>query len=161
MNNISKVRKDLAGKHVTLDCNVLLLLVVGSLDRKHIGRFKRTRIFVETDFELLASLISKSHLILTPNVFSEASNLLESYNFNKQKYGLKLLKTFIKAYEEHYSPSKKLIENGAFMKFGLSDSSIEDLCLNGVFAITVDLPLYGYLYGKSMPVINFNHLRQF
>ncbi|MBA7548532.1 hypothetical protein ES705_40993 [subsurface metagenome] len=159
MNNLTITKKELRGKYVTLDCNIFILFVIGTLGKQHIQKFKRTRIFKEEDFDVLISLLSESIVILTPNVLTEASNLLESYKVGGQNIGLKGLKIIIESIEESYEKSNNLIELVSFEKFGLSDSSIDNLCQNNVIAITVDLPLYGYLVSKSYPVINFNHVR--
>ena len=159
MSNLELIIKHLRGKYITLDCNVFILLVIGNLGKNHIRKFKRTAIFLEEDFDLLIKLISQSKLIITPNVVTEASNLLESYSVQGQKLGLIGLKNIVENLDETYKASKELIELGSFEKYGLSDSSMENLCKNNVTVITVDFPLYGYLANKSCPVINFNHVR--
>ena len=149
----------LRGKTVTLDCNILLLYVIGSVDKSHISKFKRTTIFSEDDYNLLLNLLAQSTIVITPNVYTEASNLLESYNFRGTKLGLILLKDIIKIQQELYHDSTALTEKDSFLKYGLSDSSIEQLCSKDIVAITVDLSLYAFLVNKSYSVINFNHLR--
>lgn len=159
MNNLDLTIRQLRGRYITLDCNVLILLVIGSIGKIHIGKFKRTNIFQDKDYDLLIKLLSKSNIILTPNVVSEASNLLESYSIKGQKVGLLGLKSIIEIVGETYNKSNELTKLGSYLKFGLSDSSIDVLCQNNVIPITVDFPLYGYLVSKSYPVINFNHIR--
>ena len=159
MTNLELTIKALRHRVVTLDCNVLLLFVIGSVGKKHISKFKRTRIFNEDDYDLLRQLTQSSFIVLSPNVLTEASNLLESYNQDTQPLGLSALQSLIKKTEEHYHSSSKLVDLNAYKKFGLADASIEALCKNEAIAITVDLPLYGYLYSKSLAVINFNHVR--
>ena len=58
-----------------------------------------------------------------------------------------------------YESSKSLSNHDTFFKFGLSDASIANLCNVGAIAITVDLPLYGFLASKNFKVLNFNHIR--
>lgn len=159
MRQFESLVSELRNKPITLDCNVFLLLVIGSLDKMHISQFKRTQIFTEEDYDSLIKLINGSQILLTPNVITEASNLLESYTYAKEKFGLSLLKNITISIPEVYEKSKALTENDAFMRFGLSDSSIENMCKVGAIAITVDLPLYGYLLGKNYKAINFNHVR--
>ena len=159
MTNLDLAVKDISGKFVTVDCNVLLLLIIGSIGKEHIIRFKRTNMFTEDDFDLLIRLIKNSKIIVTPNVLTEASNLLESYNSSFPDKVFITLKTFINSFKEDYSPSIQLSSNESFFKFGLSDSSIHELSKKGVVAITVDFPLAGYLASNNCPVINFNHMR--
>lgn len=150
---------ELRNKIITLDCNILLLLIIGSIDKKHIGLFKRTQMFSEEDYDYLLQLIMQSQIILTPNVITEASNLLESYDYGREKLGLILLKNICEKFPESYEQSKILANNTAFLKYGLSDSSIANLCKVGAIAITIDLNLYGFLVGNNFKAINFNHVR--
>lgn len=156
--NINDLEKDLRNKLITLDCNVLLLLIIGSVDKKHISKFKRTVMFTEKDYELLTKLICNSQILLTPNVVTEASNLLESYTFDNQKIGLQFLKNICKNIPESYEQSIKLVENEIFLKYGLSDSSVFNLCKVGAIAITADFNLYISIISSSLKAINFNHL---
>lgn len=159
MNNIQQLIVDLRKKLITLDCNVFILYVIGSLDKKYISDFKRTQIFREEDFDLLIQLIKDSQLLITPNVITEASNLLESYSFQNNKVGLEALKLITKIIPESYEKSQLLVNRDSFLKFGLSDSAIDNLCQVGAIAITVDFPLYGYLMSRGLKVINFNQVR--
>lgn len=159
MKQLESLISELKSKIVTLDCNVFLLLVIGSLDKKHISLFKRTQMFSEEDYDSLIKIIKGSQVMLTPNVITEASNLLESYTYAKENFGLGLLKNICSTIPEVYEKSQILTNNHAYIKFGLSDSSIVNLCNVGAIAITIDLDLYGYLVGNNYKVINFNHVR--
>ncbi|UBB90324.1 hypothetical protein J4771_02910 [Candidatus Kaistella beijingensis] len=156
--NLENLVKDLRNKLITLDCNVLLLLIIGSVDKKHISNFKRTSMFTEEHYDILIKLISNSQILLTPNVITEASNLLESYSYDKQKVGLKFLKNICANIPESYEKSVKLVELEIFNNYGLSDSSVFNLCKVGAIAITIDFNLYISLLSNNLGVINFNHL---
>ena len=65
----------------------------------------------------------------------------------------------IKKMEEGYQPSQGLASKEFFSKFGLTDSSIIEEARGKYLVLTVDLPLYHYLSGVGIDVINFNHLR--
>lgn len=80
MTNFDLTVSQIFGKSITIDCNVLMLLIVGSVDVKSISTFKRTNMFDESDFNVLTKLIINSKIVLTPNVLTEDSNLLETYN---------------------------------------------------------------------------------
>jgi len=159
MTNLELAIQYCRGRYVILDTNVFLLFIVGGIGVEHISRVKQTRQFLDEDYDLLLSLISQSKVILTPNVLTEASNLLESYSFNGYKIGLLGLKVIIEKYDEIYTVSQDLSDLDSFTSFGLTDSSINYLCQNNVLAITTDLSLFGYLITNSFPVINFNHFR--
>ena len=133
---------------------------MGSIGKVDIQKFKRTAIFTEDDYDLLITLIKKSKIVITPNVLTEASNLLESYNNSSSSTEVFLtLKRILTEINEQYFSSLELSSNECFLKFGLSDSSIYELSKKGVIAITIDFPLFGYLSNKNCPVLNFNHVR--
>jgi len=159
MSSVETINNYLKGRAVTLDCNILILLIVGSIGENHIRKFKRTNQYTYDDYLLLVELIKMSTIVLTPNVLTEASNLLEQYEFYNQRIGLKNIENIISQSNEIYTKSNELVKLDTYLKFGLADSSIYNLCKKGIMAITVDLPLYGYLSSKSLPVINFNHYR--
>jgi hypothetical protein len=129
------------------------------MGKNQIERFKRTTMFSAADYDLLADLIKDSTIIVTPNVLTEVSNLLESFNsFNVEPLGA--LKQFISKVKEQYLASFELAGTNCFVKFGLSDSSIYELSKKGVVAITIDTDLYAYLLNKGCPVINFNYFKK-
>ncbi|TCN65410.1 PIN domain-containing protein [Acetobacteroides hydrogenigenes] len=160
MSNLERVKKYLSGKNIVLDCNIFILLIIGSLGHEHVRKNKRTNIFDVNDYLLLMNIISNSNIITTPNILTEASNLLENYEYSGAKIGLKGISTLINNTIEVYKSSSELIYHESFLKFGLSDTSVFNLCYEKkAVAITIDFPLYGYLSSLSLDVINFNHLR--
>ena len=61
---------------VLVDTNILLLYFVGKFKREQVPNFKRTAQFTPEDFDLLFRLLSRfDHIVTTPNVLSEVSNL--------------------------------------------------------------------------------------
>ena len=60
-----------------IDANLLLLLVVGSVNRDAIARHRRLREFTRDDFGILLNLINQvERVLVTPNTLTETSNLL-------------------------------------------------------------------------------------
>ncbi len=92
-------------------------------------------------------------------LLTEASDLLENYgNKFKNNDVFLRLKEFISSITENYFTSSDLAANDSFMKFGLADTSVFQLCKNGAIAITTDGALYSYLIGSECQAINFNHV---
>jgi len=61
---------------VLIDSNLLLLLIVGSTNRRYIGLHKNLTDYTESDFELLGTASSMfSEIVLLPHVLAELSNL--------------------------------------------------------------------------------------
>lgn len=159
MTNFELTLRQIAGKPITIDCNVLLLLIVGSVDTSYISTFKRTDMFDEDDYFLLIKLIRGSSIILTPNILTEASNLLETLNKKLESKLLIQLREVISQITEKTFSSAHLSNSDIFLKLGLSDSSIIALALAGVIPITIDFDLVGQLLSKRCSVINFHHVR--
>ena len=62
-------------KSVVLDANLLVLLVAGYTDKSLIERHKNLSAYDADGFDLLVeTLADYSHVILTPNALTEASN---------------------------------------------------------------------------------------
>jgi hypothetical protein len=65
-------------KGVLVDTNLLVLFLVGTVNRQRIANFKRTGDFTIEDYELLARLIGWfGKLIATPHVLSQVSDLTD------------------------------------------------------------------------------------
>ena len=158
MTNFELTLNQIYGKCITIDCNVLLLLIVGSVDVNSIATFKRTNMFEENDYKILLKLIQNSKIILTPNVLTEASNLLETINKKHQSLLFIKLKEIINIINEQMISSSALSMLESFHFLGLADSSIFELTKSGIIPITTDLNLYNFLISMKSSAINFNHI---
>lgn len=97
------------GKGALVDSNLLVLLLVGAVNKQRIPQFKRTQSFTVEDFDLLTRLIDWfGKLIATPHVLSQASDLTDL----RDKEGLDVRKKFrliVDQIEESYDPSRILV----------------------------------------------------
>ena len=60
-----------------VDANLLVLLVVGTVQRSLIGRHPRLKAYIADDFDVLVKLLDTGEKIyVTPNTLTETSNLL-------------------------------------------------------------------------------------
>ena len=64
---------------IVIDANLLVLLVVGAVDRRLVGKHRRVKNFAMEDYDLLLDLLQETPhpVVVTPNTLTEASNLLE------------------------------------------------------------------------------------
>jgi hypothetical protein len=155
------------GKHrhkgLLVDTNVLLLLLIGSLDSKLIGKFKITanQGFDEADFNILRSFIEKfKTIVTTPHILAEVSNHADKIKGDDHKRIFGQFISLIQQLDEYAESTKLLVKSDAFVRFGLTDTAISSLASKNFLVLTVDFPLVGYLQTKKADVINFNHLRQ-
>ena len=144
-----------------IDTNILLLYFVGTLNRLYIAKHKRTRQYLAEDFDLLSNILEIFHnrIITTPNILTEASNLLGDSTSPDQKRLWNIFMAGIKILEEKYLPSKNLCQTPMFSKFGLTDSAIIELVKDNYLVLTDDAMLFQYLEKRRIDVINFTHLR--
>lgn len=147
-------------RRILLDSNLLVLYLVGSFDPALIGKHKRTRDYTPEDFVLLqAILATKTGLITTPNVMAEASNLVGQIGEPARRHVLTLLGQVCQNLEERYVESSRAAQSPCFVRLGITDSVLVDLCAEGLLLLTVDLDLFleaGRVGGRA---VNFNHIR--
>lgn len=149
-------------KGIFVDTNLLLLYIVGAVERRLIKDFKRTQQFTTEDFELVSRFIDKFEVMsTTPHILTEVSNFLGKMKGDNKIKCLAALAETINLMNEDFKPGKSLAKTKPFLKFGLADSAIADSAYGKYLVFTEDLPLYQYLSSTGVDVINFNHLRNF
>ncbi|MEM7241737.1 MAG: hypothetical protein AAF429_06085 [Pseudomonadota bacterium] len=142
-----------------IDTNLLLLLIVGSLDRSKIGR-KRLENYSKRDFQNLNTEIEKfSGHVSLPNILSETSNFLGSGKQQLVTGGILALKNYVDNLDEIYQPSSGVAKSDYYSKFGLTDAAIIMIAKShNLHVITDDFPLYGYLSKLRVKATNLRHL---
>ncbi len=149
-----------AGQGVLIDTNILLLLLIGSLDRALIPIYKRTRQFVVEDYDTLTSFLDNfSILRTTPNVLTEVSNLAGQLGGRKEAFYRDVFTKSIQVLEETYIESKIAINEPVFSKVGLTDSAIICLAKRKYLLLTDDFELSQRFQHLGGDAINFNHIR--
>jgi hypothetical protein len=148
------------GGGLLIDTNLLMLLVVGSTRRELIGRHKRVREFTLGDYDLLVQIISVApHVLVTPNTLTETSNLLAQIEEPARGEIRAKFREIIEATEESYITSKTATTNSEYLRLGLTDAALLQLC-PGAELLTTDLQLYLAALDRGAKAVNFNHLRE-
>ena len=84
-----------------LDANLLVLLVVGSVDQELIAKHRRLRRFATEDYEKLLGLIARvERVFVTPNTLTETSNLLAQHRDPERSRFFDRLRFIIQESEE-------------------------------------------------------------
>jgi hypothetical protein len=147
-------------KGVLVDTNLLVLFLVGTVNRQRITNFKRTADFTIEDYELLARLIGWfGKLIATPHVLSQVSDLTDLAGKELVVSRELFKKLVIEQIEETYDGSRVLVADSCFDRFGLTDAAIATVCSRGVLVLTTDLRLHLMLQQRNIDALNFNHVR--
>jgi hypothetical protein len=144
---------------VLVDTNLLVLYLVGVVNKRRIPEFKRTQDFTVEDFDLLAGLIAWfGKLIATPHVLSEVSNLADLSGGERHEIR-KLFKVVVEAKAETYDPSGELVGHPLFESLGLTDAAIAAVSSRGILVLTADVELQLALQRRGADALNFNHIR--
>lgn len=149
-----------ANKGLFIDANLLLLLLVGQIDKNFIPKFKRTTAYLVEDYELLVNFIDLfQKVIVTPNVLTEVNNLSSSLSGQHSQAFSILFAKLVKYVEEQYIESLVVVHEKAFLDYGLSDAVIVEAVKDKYLLLTDDLRFACYAQNKGVDVINFNHIR--
>lgn len=142
-----------------VDTNLLVLLLVGSVSKARIGRFKRTQNFTTGDYETLQRLLGVlGRLFTTPHVLSQVSDLIDMPG--KDLVTVRsLFSQVVEKADESYTPSSDLIKNALFTRLGLTDAAVAKVCSKGILVVTTDLDLHIALQTRGADSLNFNHVR--
>ena len=146
-------------KGVLVDTNLLVLFLVGRVNRQRILNFKRTGDFTIEDYDLLVRLVDWfGKLIATPHVLSQVSDLTDLTGDELTEIR-ELFKVLVENIEESYDPSRLLVGDPAFKRLGLTDAAIATVCCRGVLVLTADAKLHVALQERDIDALNFNHIR--
>lgn len=150
-------------KRVLLDANLLTMYLVAQLGDGEVEKFSRTRAYTTADAKILDKTLSGfKSIITTPQVLTETANLLDWFTGKKREILFGYLSQFVITVDEKYLTAKQIILSPAFIKLGLSDAALFDIChLDKCVLLTADLDLYGFAVGHGIEAINFTHLRKY
>lgn len=127
---------------ILIDTNALVLLIIGLIDQNLIAKHKRTSLYRKEDFELLLTVIKDfDNLIVLPNIWTEADNLLNSLSGNYKWLYIETPKALEGRSSENYLKSKLGIDSDYFIQVGLTDSLILELGKKCDLLITADSAL--------------------
>jgi hypothetical protein len=146
-----------------LDANLLVLLVVGAIDRAWIAKHKRTERFAAGDFDLLLEVLGKFNKVeSTPHSFAEASNLFGQVGDPVRREIRQQFQVLLKTQScvEVFVPSDRASENPSFLELGLTDATLAEAVSAGRTLITVDLDLYLWVLRQGHEAINFAHVQE-
>jgi hypothetical protein len=145
---------------VLIDANLLVLYLIGGVNRERIKTFKRTRAYTFEDFELLVWLVSCfDKLYTTPHVLTEVSNLTGNLEGRERSAVRSLVALVVDKMEECIERSKTVVRDACFERLGLTDAAVARLCERGTLVLTDDLDLYLALQNRGADAVKFTHIR--
>jgi hypothetical protein len=148
------------GTGVLIDSNLLVLYLVGTINRERIKTFKRTQEYSPEDFDLLNWLISRfTRLCTTPHVLTEVSNLTGSLSGRELAEMRNLIRLVAGEMQESFDESKTVVRHACFERLGLTDAAIATVCERDLLVLTNDRDLYVALQTRGAEAVYFNHIR--
>lgn len=148
------------GSSVLVDTNLLLVLLVGLLDRSLLTSFKRTRQYTVDDFEILSRFVAQYHdTVVTPHTLTETSNLLSQLEGDHRAAAFALFAHLIPKWREESVAASRVSSEGTFARLGVTDTALKLIAGKRMTVITSDLDLYLDLQHAGLDAVNFNHLR--
>ena len=150
---------------VVVDANLLLLLIVGSADERHISAYKNLSQFNMADFDILVQAISLySEIVLLPHVMAEVSSLARQIKNPARTRIQSKMAELVETVGEISIPSLDGVRRAEFDMLGLTDSVMLHLCMltrsgAGFALLTADNDLAIRAEMAGCDVLNFMHLR--
>ena len=130
-------------KKVYIDASLLVLLVVGRTGKDLIAKHRRLQRFQIDDYERLARLLNQiDQVLVTPNILTEASNLLAQHGEPERSSIFHMLRALVEKTEEVFVVSKVATDNSEFIRLGLTDAALLEVVSRSNPLITADLDLY-------------------
>ena len=162
-NHIESEIQKYARLGVLIDTNLYVLLLVGRTNMQKVGTDKRTKEYVIDDYIVLENTIRKfEKRYTTPNIVTESSNLLGAGKRTTVHGVNNVLANDINIIGEEHISSLSCVSQAAFFRFGVTDTAIVLIASRkNILILTDDLPLYSFLAGGNLPVVNFNHVRPY
>lgn len=144
-----------------VDTNLLVLLVVGKVNRNRIETFKRTRQYTPADYDLLLQVLKRFDQVYTvAHVLAEASNLTD-LSGTERLHARLVLKETISVLNEVEMPSRRAADDRFYERLGLADASIGATArAHNCAVLTDDFDLYLSLVRDGLTAFNFSHIRE-
>jgi len=147
-------------KGILVDTNLLIGLLVGSLDPSYLRNRRATKAFTHDDFVLLHRFVGKFEtLITTPHILTEVSNLAGRLPDNLATDFRTVFRLAVEKWFEKEVSSLKIVRDNGFLRLGLTDTAIAMTVPGSFLVLTDELQLYRVLCERRIDVINFNHIR--
>lgn len=143
-----------------VDTNLLVLLVVGLVEKGYISVHKKLDAYDVRDFEILSAIVSNfQELVFVPHVLSETSNLVSCINEPAKSEIMRKFAEFIEGCGEQYVPSSSGASRAEFARLGLTDSVLLALGGTGAALITADVGLYVAATSAGYEATNYMHIK--
>jgi len=150
-------------RHLVLDTNVFLLLIVGLADTRYIASHDNTRAFDLEDFRILQRPIKLfDGFIMNQAVLAQTSNLMMQYREPGRSRISNVFRQLVRNSHEVQIKSAAAVDRAEFLWLGFTDSVLLEIQKDYLVFLTADANLYraAYVGGGFAETWNFNHIRE-
>lgn len=140
-------------KHLIIDTNLLLLLVIGAVEGgRHIRNSKRLNAFNISDYDNVLKIMSNyDDVFITPYIATEVSNLIDLKG-DARILAYKIAKNLFSVFRKIDVDLDQDCESDLFLTFGVTDNSLIRLAPN-YFILTNDHRMLVPLFKSSKDTI--------
>jgi hypothetical protein len=154
------MRLGVSYRAVLTDANLLLLSIVGSIDKSLIPKFDHTSKYSAEDYDLLnAILLRASELLTTPHILTEVSNLSGKLRGKYRLSARQLLASYIVISSEMHVAALGAVSEPTYERLGVTDAVLMTIKDVDVAVLTDDFDLYAARSSAGLPVWYFGHVR--
>ena len=145
-----------------LDANLLLLLLLGDVDRKFVDHWERTRNFGLSAYIALDNVVRGfgPRLATTPNILTEVSNLANDLKGPRRALFFDRFAAVVPRLSEYYIESTRVSNHAHLKVFGITDLGILHLDRSEVVVLTADNALADYLSRQGYNVWSLDLIRK-
>jgi len=161
MTEFERFDQNARSKGVFVDTNLLVLVIVGSVNPERISNFKRTAGYSAVDWELIMGIWTQiPRLFTVPHVLAEVSALTDLKG-PELDLARSVLEKTIGLLEEVPVASADACSSPLYRRLGLTDAAVAVAARQlGCSVITNDAALYSALLGEGRVVVKFDRLRE-
>ncbi|MCU0776994.1 MAG: hypothetical protein MUF86_04925 [Akkermansiaceae bacterium] len=151
-------------KGILIDTNLLLVLLVGNVQPRLIGKTARTDGYSIGDYELITSILGHFRRFITlPQILTETGNLLKRNCPNKNTL-IDLSGEFARFVQlgqtkEVRKLSRRVTTHPTFKELGYADAAILSVAAGRYLLLTEDKPLQSFADHLGVDVLRFQWLR--
>jgi predicted nucleic acid-binding protein len=160
MTEFDRFDRNARSRGLLIDTNLIVLLIVGAVNRDRIPRFKRTTAYTAADWDLLAGIVEQVPRRYTlPHILAEVSALtdLKGPELDSARA---ILHNTITLMDELPFASADACASPYYRRLGLTDAAIVMVARQqGCSVLTNDSGLYTALSEEGASVVKFDHLR--
>jgi predicted nucleic acid-binding protein len=148
-------------RKIVLDSNIFVLYLVGQINKNQIDNYTRNSFWDTRDFDFFVDLLEaeESEIITSPNVLTEADNILNTISGEDKYRYLELVRNIYDKSVEIYMESRNVSKEMFFDALGLADSVVLKIAQKSDLLISGDSRLCDCAKSLGVKVFDFKEYK--